>query len=127
MTKSNKPFFHVDHVGSFLRPPELHQARAEARQGRIGKSALRMTEDQCIRQVVAMQERIGLPVVTDGEFRRDWWHIDFLNGFEGIELSDSGDVYADAKFKDTAEQPPTMAFAVRSAAPGPACSIIFSF
>ena len=114
MTKSNKLFFHVDHVGSFLRPPELHQARAEALQGRIGKSALRMVEDKCIRQVIAMQERIGLPVVTDGEFRRDWWHIDFLNGFDGIELSDSGDVYGEAKFKDTAEQPPPQAQHARS-------------
>src|SRR5438309_6317843 len=46
--------------------------------------------------------------VTDGEFRRDWWHIDFLHGFDGIELSQTGDVYGDAKFKNTDEQPPTL-------------------
>ena len=127
MMKSEKLFFHVDHVGSLLRPPELHQARAEARQGRIGKSALRLVEDKCIKQVVAMQEGVGLPVVTDGEFRRDWWHIDFLNGFEGIELSDAGDVYGEAKFKNTAEQPPTMIVRGKIRRPRPSMLDHFQF
>src|SRR5215470_6090970 len=104
---AEKLFFHADHVGSLLRPAELQRARSEARQGNVN-SNLRAIEDKCIREAVALQESIGLKVVTDGEFRRDWWHIDFLHGFQGIELSDSGDVYRDAKFKDVDEQPPTM-------------------
>ena len=106
--QSEKLFFHVEHVGSLLRPAELHQARADARQGKIKISALRAVEDKCIREAVALQEGVGLKVVTDGEFRRDWWHIDFLHGFQGVELSKSGDAYGDAKFHGTEEQPPTM-------------------
>jgi 5-methyltetrahydropteroyltriglutamate--homocysteine methyltransferase len=102
------PPFHADHVGSLLRPPELHAARAKAKNGEIDAAALRAVEDKCIRDVVALQESIGLQAVTDGEFRRDWWHIDFLHGFDGIELSQTGDVYGDAKFKNTDEQPPTL-------------------
>src|SRR5688572_26422542 len=97
---SQKLFFHADHVGSLLRPAELLQARLEARQG-IGRSNLRAIEDRCIREAVALQESIGLKAVTDGEFRRDWWHIDFLHGFDGVELSNTGDVYRNAKFKNT--------------------------
>jgi 5-methyltetrahydropteroyltriglutamate--homocysteine methyltransferase len=104
---AEKLFFHADHVGSLLRPAELLRARSEARQGNINFS-LRAIEDKCIREVVALQESIGFKIVTDGEFRRDWWHIDFLHGFDGVELSTSGDVYRNAKFKNTDEQPPTM-------------------
>src|SRR4051812_45807493 len=102
------PPFHADHVGSLLRPPELHAARARFKTGQIDRDALRAVEDNCIRNVVALQESIGLQAVTDGEFRRDWWHIDFLHGFDGIELSHTGDIYGDAKFKNIDEQPPTM-------------------
>jgi 5-methyltetrahydropteroyltriglutamate--homocysteine methyltransferase len=59
---------------------------------------------------VKLQEDIGLQSITDGEFRRDWWHIDFLHGFDGVELS-TGDIYGEAKFKGTHEQPPTMTVA----------------
>src|SRR5438309_6158471 len=55
----------------------------------------------------AKQESIGMQLVTDGEFRRDWWHIDFIHGFDGVELA-AGDAYGDAKFKNTEEQPPFM-------------------
>ena len=105
---TDKLFFHADHVGSLLRPVELHEARANARQGTIDKDALRRVEDKCIKEVVVLQEKIGLQAVTDGEFRRDWWHIDFLNGFDGVELSQTGNVYGDAKFRHMDEQPPTM-------------------
>jgi 5-methyltetrahydropteroyltriglutamate--homocysteine methyltransferase len=79
------PPFHADHVGSLLRPAELREARAAARRGAITPQALREVEDRCIRAAVAMQEAIGLNGITDGEFRRDWWHIDFLEGFDGVE------------------------------------------
>jgi len=102
-----KPPFRADHVGSLLRPRELHEARAKAKQGEITQEALKAVQDRCIKEVIALQESIGIPAVTDGEFRRDWWHIDFLHGFDGVELA-KGDAYGDAKFKGTEEQPPFM-------------------
>ena len=101
------PPFRADHVGSLLRPQELHEARAKAKQGEITQEALKAVQDRCIKEVIALQESIGIPAVTDGEFRRDWWHIDFLHGFDGVELA-KGDAYGDAKFKGTEEQPPFM-------------------
>jgi len=101
------PPFRADHVGSLLRPQELHEARAKAKQGEITAEALKAVQERCIKEVIALQESIGIPAVTDGEFRRDWWHIDFLHGFDGVELA-KGDAYGDAKFKGTEEQPPFM-------------------
>jgi methionine synthase II (cobalamin-independent) len=80
-----KPPFRADQVGSLLRPLELHGARAAARKGEISRATLRQIEDRCIRNVVAKQEAVGLSGITDGEFRRDWWHIDFLESFDGVE------------------------------------------
>ena len=80
-----KPPFRADHVGSLLRPAALHEARAKAREGEITADALCAVEDQSIREAVARQEAVGLSGITDGEFRRDWWHIDFLKGFDGVE------------------------------------------
>ena len=102
-----KPPFRADHVGSLLRPQELHEARARHRKGEIDANALKAVQERCIREVIRLQESIGIPAVTDGEFRRDWWHIDFLHGFDGVELA-KGDAYGDAKFKGTEEQPPFM-------------------
>jgi 5-methyltetrahydropteroyltriglutamate--homocysteine methyltransferase len=67
----------AEHVGSLLRPAELHLARAQARAGALSAGELRAVEDRLIQRAVAKQEAIGLPVVTDGEFRRDFWHLDF--------------------------------------------------
>ena len=112
MAWSVDPPFHADHVGSLLRPAELHAARARAKRGEIDKAALRAVEDKCIREVVALQESVGLRAVTDGEFRRDYWHIDFLHGFDGVELTRADAAYyKDANFKNTDEQPPTMVIA----------------
>jgi 5-methyltetrahydropteroyltriglutamate--homocysteine methyltransferase len=83
-----RPPFRADHVGSLLRPASLTQARAAFKAGTLDAAALRAAEDRCIREVVARQESIGLQGVTDGEFRRDWWHIDFLRGFAGVEAVD---------------------------------------
>ena len=85
MSSPLSPPFHADHVGSLLRPPELRSARAAARRGELGADALRAIEERCIREVVARQEAIGLSGITDGELRRDWWHIDFLKGFDGVD------------------------------------------
>lgn len=105
-----KPPFRADHVGSLLRPHELHDLREKVREKKATGDELRQAEDRLIREVIKLQEDLGLASITDGEFRRDWWHIDFLHGFDGVELS-TGDIYGDAKFKGTHEQPPTMMLA----------------
>src|SRR5258706_13603600 len=107
MTQRKTPPFRADQVGSLLRPQELHDARAKARSGKMSASDLRPVQDKHIREVVAKQESVGMQAVTDGEYRRDWWHIDFLAGFDGVTLS-TGDAYGEAKFKNTEEQPPFM-------------------
>ena len=107
MTQRTRPPFRADHVGSLLRPAELAEARVKAKRGEITPEQLRALQDKHIREAVAKQESVGMQVVTDGEFRRDWWHIDFIHGFDGVELA-AGDAYGDAKFKNTEEQPPFM-------------------
>ncbi|HEX6660047.1 MAG TPA: hypothetical protein VF065_18275, partial [Ilumatobacter sp.] len=67
-----------------LRPERLRDARADWREGRLPPDELRPIEDDAIREVVAKEEAVGLPAVTDGEFRRDWWHLDFLAALGGI-------------------------------------------
>ena len=79
-----RPPFRADHVGSLLRPAELKQAREDFRQGKISSPALKEIEDRNVRKAVAMQEAAGLESVTDGEFRRAFWHVDVLTGFDGI-------------------------------------------
>jgi 5-methyltetrahydropteroyltriglutamate--homocysteine methyltransferase len=81
------PPFRADHVGSLLRPAELREARARARAGAVSPAQLREIEDRCIRAAVARQEALGLRAVTDGEYRRDFWHLDFLRRLEGVGLA----------------------------------------
>ena len=83
MTRS-KPPFRADHVGSLLHPPELLRAREEFAVGRISSEELRRIEDEAIREVVRMQEEVGLQSATDGEFRRASWHMDFIYQLGGI-------------------------------------------
>jgi 5-methyltetrahydropteroyltriglutamate--homocysteine methyltransferase len=80
-----RPPFHADQVGSLLRPPELRQARERFKSGQLDAAGLRAVEDDCIRRAVAKQESLGLQAVTDGEFRRSFWHLDFLLSLDGIE------------------------------------------
>jgi 5-methyltetrahydropteroyltriglutamate--homocysteine methyltransferase len=80
----NKPPFRADHVGSLLRPPELLAARDDHAAGRIDDDQLRAVEDEAIRDVVAMQEDVGLQSATDGEFRRTSWHMDFIYQLGGV-------------------------------------------
>jgi 5-methyltetrahydropteroyltriglutamate--homocysteine methyltransferase len=88
MTDALGPPFRADHVGSLLRPPELLRAREEHRAGRISASELRRVEDEAIRDAARMQHEIGLQGVTDGEFRRGSWHMDFLYRIGGVTKSD---------------------------------------
>jgi 5-methyltetrahydropteroyltriglutamate--homocysteine methyltransferase len=88
MASRTTPPFRADHVGSLLRPPEVHQARADHAAGRIGDDELRAVEDDAIRQVVADQEGTGLRSATDGEFRRTSWHMDFIYQLHGIDRAE---------------------------------------
>jgi 5-methyltetrahydropteroyltriglutamate--homocysteine methyltransferase len=88
MSQVNKPPFRADHVGSLLRPPELLQARERRQNGDISGEELRQVEDRCIRDVVKMQEDIGLCGITDGEYRRTLWHADFLSRIEGVVVKE---------------------------------------
>jgi len=85
------PPFRADHVGSLLRPPELLQARDDYAAGTIDADELRGIEDEAIREIVRMQEAIGLRSATDGEFRRASWHMDFIYQLDGVE-KDSGHI-----------------------------------
>jgi 5-methyltetrahydropteroyltriglutamate--homocysteine methyltransferase len=82
------PPFRADHVGSLLRPAELLRARAEHQAGRLSVEELRAIEDAAVRDVVRMQREVGLSGVTDGEFRRGSWHMDFLYQIGGVAKTD---------------------------------------
>src|SRR5215813_3037902 len=79
-----RPPFRADHVGSLLRPPRLLQARQAFAAGRIDAAELREVEDDAIREIVRRQEEIGLQSATDGEFRRESWHMDFIYQLGGV-------------------------------------------
>ena len=82
--RRTRPPFRADHVGSLLRPPQLLQARADFADGRLDADGLREAEDEAIREIVAMQDGVGLRSATDGEFRRESWHMDFIYQLDGI-------------------------------------------
>src|SRR5882762_5157190 len=83
--KRTKPPFRADHVGSFLRPAALKEARAKREKGAITAAELKAVEDREIERIVKKQEELGLQLATDGEFRRSWWHLDFCWGLIGCE------------------------------------------
>lgn len=83
--RRTRPPFRADHVGSFLRPRAVLEARERWRRGEIDAAALRAVEDEAIREIVRFQEDLGLQAVTDGEFRRAYFHVDFLTQLEGVE------------------------------------------
>ena len=85
MTYSKNAPFRADVVGSYLRPDELKQARADYAAGIIDAAELKAVEDRLITDLVAKQKAAGLHVITDGEFRRGWWHFDFMWGFNGVD------------------------------------------
>jgi 5-methyltetrahydropteroyltriglutamate--homocysteine methyltransferase len=108
VSKTNPPF-RADHVGSLLRPKALLEARDQFRRHEISGEQLRQVEDRCIGEVVRKQESVGLNSVTDGEFRRTFFHIDFLERLEGVTVA--GQI--EAKFKthggDVSFAPPRLA------------------
>ena len=92
----DKPPFRADHVGSLLRTAPVKEARARRARGEISAQDLAATEDREIAKLIKRQEEVGLRAVTDGEFRRSWWHLDFLWGLEGVEryVMDQGITFA---------------------------------
>ncbi len=76
---------HFEAVGSYLRPAELKQAREKFTEGQISATDLRSIEDRLITGIIAQQKAHGLHYLTDGEFRRSYWHLDFMWGFQGVE------------------------------------------
>ena len=120
MAARAKPPFRADHVGSFLRPKELLEAREKRAKGEIPKEALRKVEDAAIRDVVRFQEDLGLQGITDGEFRRTYFHIDFLEQLDGVESHGGLTAQFHTKKGDIGFAPP-----VRKAAVSPAASRSF--
>src|SRR3989440_12221797 len=83
-----KPPFHAEHIGSSVRPPRLIEAARAHKTGKIEDGAFRAVQDDCIGEIVAFQEAIGLPSITDGEFRRRSWSAGFIDAVEGFGLRD---------------------------------------
>jgi 5-methyltetrahydropteroyltriglutamate--homocysteine methyltransferase len=78
----------ADHVGSFLRPRYLLEAREQFARKAIDAAQLRVVEDRAIAEVIRMQEDVGIKAITDGEFRRTYFHIDFLKQLDGVQSDD---------------------------------------
>jgi 5-methyltetrahydropteroyltriglutamate--homocysteine methyltransferase len=104
------PPFRADHVGSFLRPPSVLAARERHDEGKISDEELRAVEDEAISELVKQEEAVGLHGITDGEFRRTFFHIDFLEKLDGVNTV-YGEFFAKFKRDDGSEvgfSPPTM-------------------
>lgn len=106
MTARTTPPFRADHVGSFLRPPYLLEAREKKARGEISAAQLREVEDRAIAEIVQFQHDVGLQSITDGEFRRTYFHIDFLEQLGGVKT----DVPVTVRKPDGTEElaPPVM-------------------
>ncbi|MDA0225990.1 MAG: 5-methyltetrahydropteroyltriglutamate--homocysteine S-methyltransferase [Proteobacteria bacterium] len=118
-----KPPYRADQVGSLLRPAALAATRARFKRGEIDAAALKAAEDDAIRDAVAKQEATGLESISDGEFRRDWWHLDFMAALEGVTMT----VNPGPKFGGTEEQPPMPAVTGRVRCTGPIMADHFAF
>jgi 5-methyltetrahydropteroyltriglutamate--homocysteine methyltransferase len=84
--KRTKAPYRADEVGSLLRTAPLKEARAKREKGEITAEQLRQVEDVEVEKIIKKQEEVGLKLVTDGEFRRSWWHFDFFDGLDGVEV-----------------------------------------
>ncbi len=104
MTSLLKPPFRADVVGSYLRPDYLTEARAKFARGEINQQALTEIENKAITDLVHKQKAAGLHVITDGEFRRSWWHLDFMWGLNGVEKASLKEGY---KFQGIESRPET--------------------
>ncbi|MCC2102137.1 MAG: 5-methyltetrahydropteroyltriglutamate--homocysteine S-methyltransferase, partial [Hyphomicrobiales bacterium] len=105
---SIRPPFRADQVGSLLRSAPLKAARDKKAKGEISAAELTAIEDEEIRKLIAKQEAVGLEGITDGEYRRSWWHYDFLWNLDGVEriAVDQGIQFAGVQTK--AEAPHVM-------------------
>src|SRR5438045_3541270 len=83
-----KPPFHAEHIGSFVRPQRLIEAARARKNNSLSEEQFRQVQDDCIREIVAFQEQIGLPSITDGEFRRRSWSAGFIDAVDGFALRD---------------------------------------
>ncbi|MGA2009727.1 MAG: 5-methyltetrahydropteroyltriglutamate--homocysteine S-methyltransferase [Solirubrobacteraceae bacterium] len=123
------PPFRADHVGSLLRPPRLAAARADFKAGRIDSGALRAVEDEAIIEAIELQRAAGLQSVTDGEFRRTSWHMDFIYSLEGIEQVAGESLHV--RFRDDAGEydyaPPAMRVSGRVGLAEPIFADAFAF
>jgi 5-methyltetrahydropteroyltriglutamate--homocysteine methyltransferase len=97
-----RPPFRADQVGSLLRPQVLAEARVRFKRSEITAQELRAAEDAAIQEAISRQESLGLESVTDGEFRREYWHIDFLRQLQGVAVAQM----AGPRFTGSEEQPP---------------------
>ena len=98
--------FRLDHVGSFLRPERLKEARAKFNAGEITAEELERVENEEIIALIEKEKELGLKSVTDGEFRRAFWHLDFLENLEGVELVEVD--HFSVQFKDKDVKPKTL-------------------
>jgi len=89
MSPRTKPPFRADHVGSLLRTAPIKEARAKHEKGQITDAQLKAVEDVEIEKIIKKQEEIGLQLATDGEFRRSWWHFDFYDSLDGVDIIES--------------------------------------
>ena len=87
MAQRTSPPYRADHVGSLLRPQKLMQAREDHKAGKLDDAELKAIEDEAIKDVVKMQEDVGLQSATDGEFRRASWHMDFIYQLDGVNTA----------------------------------------
>jgi 5-methyltetrahydropteroyltriglutamate--homocysteine methyltransferase len=104
----NTPPFRADHVGSFLRPKRLLDARERHKAGTLSADALRAVEDAAIEEIVRYQENLGLRGITDGEFRRTYFHIDFLTQLSGVTTKGGINVAFHSAAGDIDFAPPVM-------------------
>lgn len=119
------PPFRADHVGSLLRPAWLARERERWKAGEIDADTLRRAEDRAVREIVQRQRDVGLRSVTDGEFRRDWWHLDFLGQLEGVTLrQNEGPRF---RIEGQSEQPPIATVTGKVACARPIMADDFAF
>jgi 5-methyltetrahydropteroyltriglutamate--homocysteine methyltransferase len=129
MASRDTPPFRADHVGSLLRPPDLARARADFKAGRIDRDALREAEDEAIRGVIELQRAAGLRSVTDGEFRRTSWHMDFIYSLHGIEQVEGSSIHVQFRSADAEYDyaPPAMRVTGKVGLDGTIFADAFSF
>jgi 5-methyltetrahydropteroyltriglutamate--homocysteine methyltransferase len=129
MGDRERPPFRADHVGSLLRPRQLLDARAKFKAGEIDAAELRGVEDEAIRDAIALQRDAGLRTVTDGEFRRTSWHMDFIYSIGGVEQVAGESLHV--KFRNEQGEydyaPPAMRIAERVSLPETIFADAFTF